>query len=181
VTAYELAYLPWCKKWEGCCAWFYLDTRGNVTCGVGFELPTILTAQAFPWYLCATPLVTIATAQEVATEWNRVKAMAPGRTPDFYNAHTLVLKQTDIDAHLLTLLDQTDEALQRDYPGFEGFPDAVKMALADMDYNLGDAKLRNTYPHFDAAVDRQDWATAALQCRRNGIGDARNAWTQQQF
>jgi GH24 family phage-related lysozyme (muramidase) len=108
--------------------------------------------------------------------------MMPGKMPAFYTYDgCLQLQQTDIDAHLLSLLDGTDEILQDDYPGFEGFPDAVKMALLDMDYNLGDAKLRNTYPKFDAAVDAQDWATAAQECHRNGISEERNAWTVAQF
>jgi len=177
---YELTYLPICKGFEGCVPTCYLDTVGNVTCGVGFELETAMVARGFPWYIPG--LVTLATAQEIAAEWFRVKVMVPGRVPAFYAIPTaLQLRQEDIDAHLLTLLDQTDEALQRDYPGFETFPDAVKMALADEDYNLGDAKLRNTYPKFDAAVDRQDWATAALQCHRNGVSTARNAWCAAQF
>jgi hypothetical protein len=159
----------------------YLDTVGNVTCGVGFELETAMVAQGFPWYIDRACTV-LATPQEVTAAWVRVKAMVSGRLPAFYAYDgCLQLQEADIDAHLLTILDQTDENLQRDYPGFEGFPDAVKMALCDMDYNLGDVKLRNTYPHFDAAVDRQDWATAANQCFRHEISQVRNDWTKQQF
>jgi GH24 family phage-related lysozyme (muramidase) len=177
---YELDFLPQLRINEGCFATMYLDTKGNVTCGVGFLLQTAAVAQGFPWYIPG--LVTPATAQEIAAEWNRVKAMLPGQLPHFYAIETaLQLRQDSIDAHLLSILDQTDDNLQRDYPGFEDFPDAVKMALADMDFNLGDASLRNTYPHFDAAVDSQDWPTAAAQSHRNGIQQARNDWTQQQF
>ena len=178
---YQIEVLPILKGFEGCVSTMYLDTAGNVTCGVGFELETAVVAQGFPWYIDRACTV-LATPQEVTAAWVRVKAMMPGRQPAFYTYdRCLQLLQADIDAHLLAILDQTDENLQRDYPGFESFPDTVKMALMDMDYNLGDAKLRNAYPHFDAAVYRQDWATAAAQCHRNGISDARNRWTQQQF
>jgi GH24 family phage-related lysozyme (muramidase) len=177
---YELDFLPQLRINEGCFATMYSDTKGNVTCGVGFLLQTAAVAQGFPWYIPG--LVTPATAQEIAAEWNRIKTMQPGQLPHYYAIETaLQLRQEDIDAHLLGILDQTDEDLQRDYPGFETFPDAVKMALSDLDFNLGDAKLRNTYPKFDAAVDRQDWATAASQCFRHGISQARNDWTRQQF
>jgi GH24 family phage-related lysozyme (muramidase) len=178
---YEIDFLPILKGFEGNIPSMYLDTVGNVTCGVGFELETALVAQGFPWYV--DPACTIrATPQEITAAWVRVKAMIPGRMPAFYTYDgCLQLQQQDIDTHLLGILDQTDEELQRDYPGFEGFPDAVKMALCDMDYNLGNAKLRNTYPKFDAAVDAQDWKTAALQCSREGIQPARNTWTRQQF
>jgi GH24 family phage-related lysozyme (muramidase) len=177
---YEISFLPTLKGFEGNERSMYLDsdTPGNVTCGVGFLLSNALMACGFPWYIPG--LVTLATAQEITAEWNRVKAMQPARLPAFYASQAaLQLRQEDIDAHLLGILDQTDENLQRDFPGFETFPDSVKMALADCDFNLGDAKLRGTYPHFDAAVDRQDWATAAAQCHRNGISAARNLWTQQ--
>jgi GH24 family phage-related lysozyme (muramidase) len=178
---YEIEFLPILKGFEGCVPTMYLDTVGNVTCGVGFELETALVAQGFPWYIdpaCTVP----ATPQEIAAAWVRVKAMVPGKMPAFYTYDgCLQLEQQDIDAHLLGILDQTYEDLQRDYPGFEGFTDAWKMALADMDYNLGDAKLRNTYPKFDAAVDVGDGPGAAAQCKRNGISAARNLWCAQCF
>ena len=178
---YEITLLPQLKQFEGCIPSMYLDTVGNVTCGVGFLLETALIAQGFPWYIdraCTIP----ATPQEIAAAWVRVKAMAPGRIPSFYTYDgCLQLLQSDIDLHLLAILDQTDENLQRDYPGFEDFPLSIKMALADMDYNLGDGTLRNTYPRFDFAVDTKSWDVAAQECHRLGISKERNDWTQQQF
>jgi len=177
---YVIAYVPWCKRWEGCCAWLYLDTRGNVTIWVGFEVPSALAAQSLPLYLSGGTLA--CTEQEKAAAWETVSAMQPGRLPASYEySGCPVMLPSDGDALLMAKLDASDAELQADYPGFESFPDAVKMALLDMDWNLGDPKLRNTYPRFDAAVDRQDWATAALQCHRNGISDERNAWTAQCF
>ena len=177
---YVTAYVPWCKRWEGCCAWMYLDTRGNVTIWVGFEVPSALAAQSLPLYLPGGTLA--CTAQEKAAAWETVSAMQPGRLSSSYGySGCPVMLPSDGDALLMAKLDAADVELQADYPGFESFPDAVKMALLDMDFNLGDPKLRNTYPRFDAAVDRQDWATAAQQCQREGIQPERNQWTIDQF
>ena len=177
---YVAAFLPQLKIFEGCVPWMYLDTRGNVTIWVGFEVPSSLAAQSLPLYLPGGMLA--CTEQEKAAAWGTVSAMQPGRLPASYDySGCPVMLPSDGDAMLLARLDASDAELHADYPGFESFPDAVKMALLDMDFNLGDSKLRNTYPKFDAAVDTQDWATAALQCNRNGVQPARNAWTVAQF
>ena len=45
-----------------------------------------------------------------------------------------------------------------------------------MAFNLGLAGLKK-FPTMLHAVDSGDWATAAAQCHRMGIGDARNQYT----
>jgi hypothetical protein len=50
-----------------------------------------------------------------------------------------------------------------------------------MAYNLGPSGLLRGYPHMLRAVESGNWPQAAAECVRNGIGDARNAWTKQQF
>ena len=106
VTAYELAYLPWCKKWEGSCAWFYLDTVGNVTSGVGFELPDGADGLRLP-VVYSGPC----DPRHGAGDSGRVEpgqGHATGAATPFYAIETaLQLRQEDIDAHLLTILDQT--------------------------------------------------------------------------
>ena len=178
--SYTDDYMPICKGFEGSIPFMYLDTRGNVTIWVGFEVPSALAAQSLPMYLPGSTVA--ASDDEKAAAWETVSAMQPGRLPASYEySGCPVMLPSDGDALLMAKLDAADAELQADYPGFESFPDAVKMALLDMLWNLGGPKLRNTYPRFDAAVDRQDWATAALQCHRNGISDERNAWTAAQF
>jgi hypothetical protein len=126
--------------------------------------------------------VTLATAQEIASDWNRVKAMAPGLLPRFYAIETaLQLRQDSIDAHTMTLLDTLDEGLTDGIPGFEALPDEWKMALLDMAYNLGLHGLLDGYPRMLAAVQAGDGATAGTECHRNGISAARNQWCAAQF
>jgi GH24 family phage-related lysozyme (muramidase) len=177
---YELDFLPQLRINEGCFATMYSDTKGNVTCGVGFLLQSAQTACGYPWYIPG--LVTPATAQEIAAEWNRVKAMQPGQLPHFYAIETaLQLRQDSIDAHTMTLLDTLDDGLTAGIPNFEELPDEWKMALADMGWNLGLHGLLNGYPRMLAAIEAGDGATAATECHRNGISDARNQWCALQF
>ncbi len=180
IAQYILDYVPFNREFEGNILWMYLDSDepGNVTCGNGFLIPSALIACAYPFYTGSLR----ATSQEIQSAWKSVKAMIPGHRPPYYRyPGCLTLRQEDVDAHLLTLLAQTDDNLRRDFPGYDGFPDCVKMALLDMDFNLGDQALRTTYIHFDPAVDARNWTVAAQECFRHGIGANRNKWTQEQF
>jgi hypothetical protein len=55
------------------------------------------------------------------------------------------------------------------------------MALLDMIYNLGPAGLFKGFPHLVAAIQTGAWTQAAQHCMRRGPGEARNAWTREQF
>ena len=65
--------------------------------------------------------------------------------------------------------------------GFEALPNPWKMALLDMAFNLGLKGLLDGYPRMLAAVQAGNGQMAAVESHRNGIGDARNAWTRNQF
>jgi GH24 family phage-related lysozyme (muramidase) len=180
VTAYELAYLPWCKKWEGCCAWFYLDTRGNVTVWVGFLVETALIAKTLPMYLPG--LTVAATVDEIARAWNTVDAMQEGHMPAFYAyPGCLQMQEKDGDALLLAKLDALDKGLAAGIPGFEALPEPWKMACLDQAFNLGLYGFLHGYPHEIACIVAGDGTGAATECHRNGISNARNAWCAAQF
>jgi len=177
---YVIAYVPWCKRWEGCCAWFYLDTRGNVTIWVGFEVPSALAAQSLPLYLSGGTLA--CTAQEKAAAWETVSAMQPGRLPASYEySGCPVMLPSDGDALLMAKLDALDAGLAAGIPGFEALPDAWKMACLDQAFNLGLHGFLSGYPHEIDRIEAGDGLGAALQCHRNGISDERNAWAAAQF
>ena len=179
---YEISYIPFCRQFEDNICHMYLDsdTPGNVTTGNGFLIPSATAACTFPFYLPG--LHTPATAQEIAAEYWRVKAMPSARPASFYDAPSaLQLKQEDIDAHLLAELDKLDEGMSAGIAGFEALPDAWKMALIDMAWNLGLSGLLEGYPKMLAAVQAGDGTTAAQECHRNRISAARNAWTAVQL
>lgn len=175
-------YLPICEEFEGRSATMYLDTAGLVTVGCGLMVPD---AQ----FACGLPFVDAggepASAQRIAADYSLVKGMEPGHAAAFYMFPSSVeLTQASIDELLRKAVLQFDQDLREDFVGYDGFPDGVKMALLDMEYNLGDRKLKGTYLQFDAAVDACHWAIAAEQCGRNVDQAAfakRNAWTKAQF
>jgi hypothetical protein len=87
-----------------------------------------------------------------------------------------MLKQADIDAHLMAELDRLDSGLAAGIPRFEELLDGWKMALLDVAYNLGLEGLLKGYPKMLRAVQVGNGPLAAAECPRKGIGAARNAW-----
>ena len=113
---------------------------------------------------------------------DRVSALAPAMRPQFYRAPTSPhLPQTVIDANLSEVLTRFEATVRAGLAGYDALPDSAKMALLDMAYNLGPNGLLKGYPKMLQAVETGNWAEAAAQCARGGIGAARNAWTSQQF
>jgi GH24 family phage-related lysozyme (muramidase) len=171
----SLAKLEW---FEGSIPWMYLDTRGKVTVGVGLMLPDAGAAQKLPFVIGAQA----ASAEEIAVEFARVDAMPMGRPALFYRRENgLELAKAEIDSLLLSVLLGFESQLRAALPGYESFPDSVKLALLDMAYNLGPAGLLHGYPNLIRAVEAGNWSQAAAHCFRHGPGAARNQWTQQMF
>ena len=166
------------KEFEGSVPWMYRDTVGKVTVGVGLMLPDAKAAQALPFILDNRP----AAPEEIAVEYARVDAMTMGKAAASYKIPTsLELTQQTIDAKLLSVLEGFEADLRGEFPRYDNFPDAIKMALLDMIYNLGPAGLFHGFPHLVAAVKSGNWSLAAEHCTRRGPAPARNNWTKQQF
>ena len=100
----------------------------------------------------------------------------------FYEADTSpTLTKPVITTLLSSVVTHDDAALHTAFSGWGGFPDSVKVALLDMEYNVGAGELIRGYPKMDADVQASNWRGAADQCHRNGISDARNDWTKNLF
>lgn len=178
MSAYFEQSLAELKIFEGCVPWMYRDSVGKVTVGVGLMLPDAAAACALPFEAASVP----ATAQQIEAEFARVAALPLGRLPSFYRtAASLELPEPVIDARLSAVLEGFEATLRARITGYDALPDAVKMALLDMAYNLGPAGLLDGYPRLIHALESGAWAAAAAQCAREGINTARNAWTQQQI
>ena len=166
------------KEFEGSVEWMYLDTVGKVTVGVGLILPNAVAAQALSFLRGDGP----ATQEEIAAEYARVSALAKGRAAKFYAKPTgLQLSDEVIEQKLRDALTGFESYLRKHIGGYDGLPDAAKIALLDMVYNLGPGKLFAEYPRLIAAIEAGDWKTAAQHSQRRGPGSARNEWTRQQF
>lgn len=168
------------EQFEGVIPWMYLDTAGKVTTGVGLMLPSSSAAARLPFQINGRA----ATQEEISAEYARVDALPMGRPALFYrtrDAHGPELPRPQIDSLLRTVLTGFDGELRRALPDYDTIPDAVKLALLDMMYNLGPAGLIKGYPHLMTCVAAGNWAQAAAGCYRHGPGAARNEWTRQQF
>lgn len=158
--------------------WMYLDTRGNVTVGIGFLLSSPAVACRLPFAVSSRA----ASDDEITADFSRVAAMEAGRLASFYRLDTSpLLSQLDMMAELRRRLQVEDTRLAGLYGSWPTLPDLSKMALLDMGYNLGVAGLRDKFPRLNAAVLAGNWAGAAAECERGGIGTARNTWTKNMF
>jgi GH24 family phage-related lysozyme (muramidase) len=159
--------------------WMYLDTRGLVTAGIGQMLPNVVSAQALAFLL---PDGTAATPDAISADFQRVQAIAPAQDFHSYRCATSpILAAATMTAMLTTVITANDVILRGRLTDYDGFPTPAKLALLDMIYNLGEAKLFREYPLLLAAVDAHHWLTASQQCYRNGPALARNDWTRDQF
>lgn len=179
------AYTPKCAGFEGTVPWMYLDTRGNVTAGIGLLLANAKAAIALPWW--SPGLSRPATESEVSSEFVRVSSLKPGFGPNAYRNDVLspLLKGTDIDAMLGLELRGFIAELVAAFPAFWAWPQPAQLAALDMIYNLGAARLlgggTKSFPHWKAAAMREDWPTCAAECKRDGVNLDRNEWTEGQF
>lgn len=182
------AYTPACADLEGTVPWMYLDSRGNVTAGIGLLLPNVATAQALPWW---TPALTrAATELEISIEFLRVGKMNPGLHTDAYRNNVLspLLRGADIDAMLAKELGGFIAELVAVFPTFWDWPTPAQLGFLDIIYNLGPGGLfgsvvakKDGFPKLVAAAKEEKWPACADECERQGIGQIRNTWTKGQF
>ena len=166
------------RQFEGAVPWMYLDTVGKVTVGVGQMLATESAASTLPFRVGERE----ATLAEIASEFARVSAMVRGKAAKFYRSKSgLMLSDAAIDQRLQGMLYGFEGYLRKHVAGYDALPDAAKLGLLDMVYNLGPGRLFAEYPRLIAAIERGDWKAAAAASARRGPGPARNDWTRSQF
>jgi hypothetical protein len=181
--------------WEDNENFLYLDSDDppNATTGQGHLVVNLHDSQQLPWYM---PDGTPATSDQIADDWQRVKAMPGDRDAQFYKSPTgLHLLQFDIDALTRTSVQALDEPLHVLYPAFDSFPQCAQVGIADMAYGLGIGEPVTTerpatglhdYPAFNAAANSipPNFVRMAQECyrdRNNPAFSKRNSWTVAQF
>lgn len=155
---------------EGVVPHLYRDTRGHVTCGVGFRVPTREDLDAYAWQ------PDIATAR---ADYERVRVAKPGMLANAYlplcNATlTYATMRAHFEAHVALVVSQLSDWK------LETRPQAARVAVVDMAFNLGIVGL-NRFVKLKAAVLARRWADAAAECSRKGVGAARNTATRELF
>lgn len=162
------------RQFEGAVPYMYKCTGGEVTVGVGHAMQSAADAVSLRWEINGAP----AGAQAVAADWEKVYAAPKGMAAGYY-APLTQCRMADLDIGALAEADiaSFEERLSRALPGWSGFPESAQEALFDMGFNLGVDGLLTKFPMMLKAVAAGDWATAAQQCHRMGISDARNQET----
>jgi GH24 family phage-related lysozyme (muramidase) len=156
-------YLRILDQFEGRFSWMYLDGSGNVTVGCGHLVAT------------ANEAVRIGLS---ASDWHLLKLESPAARASRYAQFTTSrLADARIDVLKLADLTAAWSGIVALWPACASFPTPVQVAVCDMSFNLGAAKLFREFPIFRAACERGDWAAAATESHRNGIQESRNEWT----
>lgn len=168
------------KHEEGCIPHMYLDTRGFVTVGVGHMIPNSSAAAKLPFVHRDTQQAV--TTHEIINEYNAVKSKPIGLVASAYKAHSsMILLDKDIDQILEEQLLNFSRDLQKDLSDFDSFPEEAQHALLDMAFNLGSNGLLTKFPKLIGFAKQKNWENCANECRRGGIGDARNEMTKALF
>lgn len=167
------------RQHEGVIPHLYLDTRGLVTVGVGH---LIVDENA----CAAVPLVfangTAAPRVSKVQEYRIIHAMEPAHIWTYYAPKT----QLHLTDDSITFLLDSDVAemfseLKKAIPDLDQAPEPAQDGLLDMAFSMGVARLQHEFPKFMAAAQLHDWATCAVECRRNGVQEWRNTATADLF
>ena len=174
------------EQYEGIVEHMYLDGEGLVTVGVGHMMPSADSAAVLSFWHRKTGGP--ATPEEIKAEYAAVAKEPKGKAFTYYKSKTtLFMKREDIDALTKEHIDGFEEELKNLYsaaaypPGFDKFPDEVRLALVDMVFNLGATRLNKQYLSFNQAILKADWETAGKQCSGRQIQPARNEYVKELF
>jgi hypothetical protein len=155
-------WLPFTGQLEGVISHFDRCISERVTIAYGVMVEPVAVAMALPMvHTDGRP----ATREEIAAEWARVKA-APGLGKAGHRAARplclLHLTPQGIEAVTWARLDEMCKALLERFPAFASWPADAQLAVLSLAWACGTSF---DYPRCVAAIGRQDWATAAAECR----------------
>lgn len=165
---------------EGRIPHMYLDTVGRVTLAVGHMIATAADSEQLSMQVRDTGAV--ATAAQIANDFNQVQSQQPGMAAGHYRQFTtLDMADADIDRLLDQDIAGMEAGVAAHFAAYPTFPEPAQDALLDMAFNLGVNGLLKKFPKLTAAAAAQDWNTCAAECKRVGISDDRNQKTKELF
>jgi hypothetical protein len=177
---------------EGLGYGLYPDIKGLMTSGMGNLMEPVSVAQAAPFKKGApiggpaTEDMPAASAQEIADEWSRIRAMSPvalatgkpaasdlaaagGLSARAKGVTTLNLTPAGVQGIIANKLASNDTILRRNYPAYDSWPLDAQIALHSMAWAMGPAF---NFPSFKAASQGAipNFAAMADQCFINTYG-----------
>jgi GH24 family phage-related lysozyme (muramidase) len=157
-------------NFEGAVPHMYRCTGGDVTVGMGHAITTSDEAVKLDWQIDGQA----ATPAEVIADFGKVAAAPKGNLAKFYEAFSNCRLSTEyINSLAAKDIDAFESGLIKAFPRWDSYPEPAQEALFDMGFNLGIGGLEK-FVKLRAAIDAEDWATAALESHRQGISEARN-------
>ena len=148
LNPWQARFADMVRPYEGFSATMYLDTVGLVTVGWGCQIARS-EAATLPFTYLGKPCP----ADAILTAYDKIAHMPAGKLATFYaGANALVLPPFAIQALLEKRILSATAALHAIFPVFGTWPDAAKIAVCEMEWGLGDYKLRVQYPKFIASM-----------------------------
>jgi GH24 family phage-related lysozyme (muramidase) len=183
-------------KHEGACDYFYRDSVGQVTIGVGHLVRHETDAAGLRLLhrsngKSATHAELIAAFRAVKSEPfhfsgakdHKMHVWGAKHYKNLAGASNIFMPQQEIDRLLDRHIDEFDQQLKRIFTvahgykrEFDGFPENVRLALFDMIFNLGATNFPFGWPSLVRALKVENWQDAAKQSRRPQLSASRNQY-----
>jgi hypothetical protein len=146
----------------------YTDAENYVTTGMGDLADPVSLALAMPW---KNPDGSLADSGSVTDQWTAVKNGGVNSSVNAGPLSTIRLDPSDIQVLVNAKLTANETQLKTYFPNWESFPADGQMAILSMAWAMG-AGFPATFPAFTAAVNNNDWTTAAANANFTGVGVA---------
>ena len=174
------------KDFEDNTDFFYLDSKGKVTIGVGVMFNKVEDVLALRLKFTNRFNFKTATDEEVKEEYKKIKLIGKGKHAHYYQKDaTLKADSIRLNIEFKKRLKEATKFAQRyfendnesdndaKYKQFNKLPEDVQFALIDMSFNLGYRGL-SKFTTLKTMLRQGKWAEAAEQSHRNGIQPIRN-------
>lgn len=159
----------------GVIPWLYIDSRWQITTGIGFLVPDVESLKHFQW-LPSLPsaigdykaLLDMRPSAELMAKLDQPRAAS-----SFRNLTHARLRAETVAPEFAVRLQLFESALRSNGWKLEQHPQEVRTVLLDLAYNLGVRGL-NRFVKLKAALLARDYATAAAECLRKDVQLERN-------
>ncbi len=171
-------------KYEKSIRHMYLDTKGNVTIGIGHMVPNLTAALKLNLVVAGGERSgAIATEAQITAEYQVVKRQQSGNMLAAYYKKYTKLMITEVEINRLTNqhIKSFAKELKRLFSDFDDYPTEVRLGLLDMVFNMGVTRLRNIFPTFCKAINAKKWAEAAAESNRPDVQPQRNQYVRELF
>lgn len=183
---YEFLKRPEIENYKN---FFYLDSKGNITTGIGEMIPYTFKGKAefmgFISHLYTDPAcanqATIQQAEELWDELGNLKEQNEGNyqhhAASYYlkkqGKNALYLNKNAIREFTIKFINKKINDMVRMFPNIKHSPFSAQMGVLDVFYNVGAGKVHSEFHLFSQAVREYNWMAAGHHAHRKKMPDAR--------